>query len=162
RADIWIWSFHFLQPKTAQRGNRMETTSKPAEARGQGCSSAAIRRIGLPGSRTKERVSKNSGTIGIAGLLAPRWKLLVTGVAAASVSAVLDLLQPWPLKVVVDYVVGSKTVPQWLPSDKFLVLNIAVACLVFISALGALASYVENVLTTRAGQWVTHDLRTTL
>jgi ATP-binding cassette, subfamily B, bacterial len=107
-------------------------------------------------------MTRKSQKIRIVDLLAPRWKSLVLSVAAAVASAGLDLLQPWPLKIVIDYVVGSKTTPQWLPSDKFAVLNIAALSIVGISVLGALASYVENVLTTSVGQWVTHDLRTTL
>jgi ATP-binding cassette, subfamily B, bacterial len=107
-------------------------------------------------------MTRKSQKIRIVDLLAPRWKSLVLSVAAAVASAGLDLLQPWPLKIVIDYVVGSKTAPQWLPSDKFAVLNIAALSIVGISVLGALASYVENVLTTSVGQWVTHDLRTTL
>jgi len=111
---------------------------------------------------TVEVMTTKSQKIRIASLLAPRWKSMVLGVAAAVASAGLDLLQPWPLKIVVDYVVGSKAAPQWLPEDKFLVLNIAALSIVAIAVLGAIASYVENVLTTSVGQWVTHDLRTTL
>ena len=107
-------------------------------------------------------MTTKSQKIRIAGLMAPHWKSMVLGVAAAVASAGLDLLQPWPLKIVVDYVVGSKTAPQWLPADRFLILDIAALSIVAIAVLGAIASYVENVLTTRVGQRVTHNLRTTL
>jgi subfamily B ATP-binding cassette protein MsbA len=107
-------------------------------------------------------MTTKSQKIRIAGMLAPHWKSMTMGIVAAVASAGLDLLQPFPLKIVVDYVVGSKTAPQWLPADRFVVLNIAAASIVAIAVLGAIASYVENVLTTRVGQWVTHDLRTTL
>src|SRR4051812_4424022 len=98
----------------------------------------------------------------ILGLLAPHWKSMALAISAAVASAGLDLLQPWPLKMVIDYVVGNKAAPQWLPSDRFLVLNIAALAIVGIAVFGAIASYFENVLTTSVGQWVTHDLRTTL
>jgi ATP-binding cassette, subfamily B, bacterial len=107
-------------------------------------------------------MKKKSQKIQIAGLLAPYWKSMLLGVGAAVASAGLDLLQPWPLKIVIDYVVGSKTAPAWLPSDKFTLLNLGAAAIVGIAVVGAIASYVENVLTTSVGQWVTHDLRTTL
>src|SRR5437762_544576 len=107
-------------------------------------------------------MSKGSQNIRIAGLLAPYWKSLTLGVIAAVASASLDLLQPWPLKIVIDYVVGMKATPQWLPADKFLVLNLAALSLIAIALAGAIASYTENVLTTSVGQWVTHDLRTML
>src|SRR4051812_48905446 len=100
-------------------------------------------------------MSRNSQKIRIGSLLAPRWKSLVLAISAAVASAGLDLLQPWPLKIVIDYVVGAKTMPAWLPTDKFVVLNIAALSLVGISVLGAGASYIENVVTTSVGQWVT-------
>lgn len=84
------------------------------------------------------------------------------GVLAAVASAGIDLLQPWPLKIVIDHVAGTKAMPQWLPADKFVVLNLAALSLVAIAVIGAIASYLENVLTTSVGQWVTHDLRTML
>ena len=107
-------------------------------------------------------MTKRSQKIRIGGLLAPHWKSMVLGVVAAIASAGLDLLQPFPLKIVIDYVVGSKAPPAWLPSDRFVVLNTAAIAIVGIAVLGAMASYLENVLTTSVGQWVTHDLRTTL
>jgi ATP-binding cassette, subfamily B, bacterial len=107
-------------------------------------------------------MNTKSQKVQIAGLLAPYWKSMLLGVVAAVASAGLDLLQPWPLKIVIDYVVSSKTGPEWLPSDRFVVLNLAAASIVVIAVVGAIASYVENVLTTSVGQWATHDLRTTL
>jgi len=107
-------------------------------------------------------MKRKSKKIRIARLLAPHWTALSLGVLAAVASAGIDLLQPWPLKIVIDYVVGTKAIPQWLPGDKFAVLNIAALSLISIALIGAIASYLENVLTTSVGQWVTHDLRTTL
>jgi ATP-binding cassette, subfamily B, bacterial len=107
-------------------------------------------------------MSTNSQKIRIARLLAPHWKALTVGVLAAVASAGLDLLQPWPLKIVIDYVVGTKAMPAWLPPDKFLILNLAALSLIGIALIGAIASYIENVLMTTVGQWITHDLRTTL
>src|SRR5262245_53118706 len=107
-------------------------------------------------------MDKKSKKIRIPRLLAPYWKPLSLGLLAAVASAAIDLLQPWPLKIVIDYVVGTKSMPQWLPQDKFAVLNIAALSLIGIALAGALASYVESVLTTSVGQWVTHDLRTML
>src|SRR5207237_2360124 len=44
--------------------------------------------------------------------------------------SITDLLEPWPLKIVFDYVFGSKRMPDWLASvvsylgtDKFSILN---------------------------------------
>src|ERR1044072_1661591 len=80
-----------------------------------------------------------------------------------------DLLEPWPLKIVFDYVFGSKRMPDWLTSvvswigtDKRSILNFAVLAVLVIAVFGALSSYFEKYLTTSVGQWVMHDLRRVL
>ena len=81
-----------------------------------------------------------------------------------------DLLQPWPLKIVIDYVVGSKQMPpglaHWFDStvgtDKLVVLNVAAVSVFLIAVAGAVSSYVQSVTMTSVGQWVMHDLRSTL
>ena len=83
--------------------------------------------------------------------------------------AATDLLEPWPLKIVLDYLLQSKTPPDWmrgmvawLGQDKLAVLNFAVAAVAVIAIVGAVSSYLEKYLTTSVGQWVMHDLRRTL
>ena len=39
-------------------------------------------------------------------LLRPYWKLLVLAFAAMLVESAMDLLEPWPLKVILDHVIG--------------------------------------------------------
>ena len=80
-----------------------------------------------------------------------------------------DLLEPWPLKIVLDYLLQSKKLPGWLSGpvgwmgpDKLAVLNFAVLAVATIAIVGALSSYLEKYLTTSVGQWVMHDLRRTL
>ncbi len=81
--------------------------------------------------------------------------------------AATDLLEPWPLKVVIDYVLGSKKMPLWLSnlvtttvgSKKMSVLYFAALTVVVIALVGAISSYLEKYLTTSVGQWVMHDLR---
>src|SRR5437660_9768051 len=81
-----------------------------------------------------------------------------------------DLLQPWPLKIVIDYVVGSKQMPSWLAhwfdstvgTDKLVVLNVAAVSVFLIAVAGAVSSYIQSVTMTSVGQWVMHDLRSTL
>jgi ABC-type multidrug transport system fused ATPase/permease subunit len=75
---------------------------------------------------------------------------------------------PWPLKIILDNVVGEHKLSHWL--DSFLQpfvrsgtkMQIAVAAaiaVVAIALLGAIASYVANYYTTSVGQWVGNDLR---
>jgi len=80
-----------------------------------------------------------------------------------------DLLEPWPLKIVVDNLLQSKPLPSWLAGivshlgqDKLAVLNFAVVSVAVIAIIGAISSYTEKYLTTSVGQWVMHDLRRTL
>jgi len=76
-----------------------------------------------------------------------------------------DLLEPWPLKVIFDHVIGSKPVPLWLARWPYIVhdprrlLNAAAFTVVAIAAVGALGSYLEKYLSTAVGQHVMHDLR---
>src|SRR5438132_1383007 len=107
--------------------------------------------------------------IRITDLLFPHWLPLTLAFIAVIGESVTDLLEPWPLKIVFDYVFGSKRMPDWLASivsfigtDKFSILNFAVLAVIVIAVFGALSSYVEKYLTTSVGQWVMHDLRRVL
>lgn len=89
-------------------------------------------------------------------------------VAVAAGSA-MDLLEPWPIKIVLDYVLQQKQIPGWMivavgwiGDGKLAILNFAVAAMAAIAVVGAASSYLENSLTTNAGQQVMHDLRRTL
>ena len=103
----------------------------------------------------------------ITDLLRPHWKALTLAFVAVIAESATDLLEPWPLKVVFDHVLGSKPTPPWMTSiatstfgtDKFALLSFAALAVVVIAIAGALSSYAEKYLTTSVGQWVMHDLR---
>jgi ATP-binding cassette, subfamily B, bacterial len=101
--------------------------------------------------------------------LRPHWKALALALVAVFGEAGADVLQPWPLKIVLDYLLQSKKPPAWLEAplrwvghEKLAVLNFAVAAVAIIAIVGAVSSYLENYLTTSVGQSVMHDLRQTL
>ena len=81
--------------------------------------------------------------------------------------AATDLLEPWPLKIVFDYVFGTKQMPAWMSGligatfglKKVAILNFAILAVITIAIVGALSAYAEKYLTTSVGQWVMHDLR---
>jgi subfamily B ATP-binding cassette protein MsbA len=106
----------------------------------------------------------------ITGLLRPHLKLLVVGFLGVVGEGVANLLEPWPLKIVLDNVLRSKPTQGWLNhwivslfgNDKLSVLQFAALAVVVIAIVGAGCSYVEKYVTTTVGQWVTHDLRRTL
>lgn len=103
-------------------------------------------------------------------LLRPHWKALLIAFFAVALESVADLMEPWPIKVVLDYVIGQKPPPEWMANfidsvfgrDKLAVLNFAAISVVGIAALGAVSSFTEKYLTTKVAQWVMHDLRQTL
>src|SRR5437763_1524891 len=107
--------------------------------------------------------------IRITDLLYPHWPALTLAFVAVIGESLTDLLEPWPLKIVFDYIFGSKRMPDWLAgavsfigTDKLSILNFAVLAVIVIAIFGALSSYLEKYLTTSVGQWVMHDLRRVL
>ncbi|HEU0046657.1 MAG TPA: ABC transporter ATP-binding protein, partial [Nitrososphaera sp.] len=103
-------------------------------------------------------------------LLRPHWRTLSIAFVAVLGEALTDLLEPWPLKIVFDYVLGSKKMPEWmsgaihstLGDDKNSILYFAAFSVIAIAIVGAISTYTEKYLTTSVGQWVMHDLRRTL
>jgi ABC-type multidrug transport system fused ATPase/permease subunit len=87
---------------------------------------------------------------------------------AMLVQTAATLAAPWPLKVILDSVVGHRPLPHWLAhaiepflvgGDRMRLATIAAIALVLIAAIGALASYIQNYYTESVGQWIAHDLR---
>jgi ATP-binding cassette, subfamily B, bacterial len=103
--------------------------------------------------------------LNLARLLRPYWKLLAVAFGAMLVEGGADLLEPWPLKVIFDYVLGSKRVPPWLNAwllgghDRIAVLNAAAVAVIAIAAVGAVGSYTEKYLSTTVAKRVGYDLR---
>ncbi len=50
----------------------------------------------------------------IIDFLRPHWKALALALLAVLGEAGADVLQPWPLKIVLDYLLQSKKPPAWL------------------------------------------------
>ncbi|HEV2495415.1 MAG TPA: ABC transporter ATP-binding protein [Terriglobia bacterium] len=105
----------------------------------------------------------------IVDFLRPHWKALTLALLAVVCEAAAGVAQPWPLKIVLDYLLQSKRPPpwmavplRWIGHDKLAVLNFAVLAVAVIAIVGAISSYLENYLTTSVGQSVMHDLRRTL
>ena len=100
-------------------------------------------------------------------LLRPYRGWLVIILLAMLVETAMSLAAPWPLKVILDNVVGTHKAPQWLAPfqsslfghSKMQLAALAGIATVLIAALGAVASYIDNYYTESVGQWVAHDLR---
>ena len=105
----------------------------------------------------------------ISDLLRPHWKAMTMALAAVAVGVAMDLLEPWPIKMVIDYLLQSKPLPNWMTgivgwigSGNMAILYFAVGSVALIAVVGAISSYMVDYLTTNVGQWVMHDLRRTL
>ena len=103
-------------------------------------------------------------------LLKPHVAALAFGLIAVIGEGAANVLEPWPLKVVLDNVLRSRQIHGWLNrfihttagDDKLAILKFACIAVLGIAALDAICSYAEKYLTTSVGQWVAHDLRRAL
>lgn len=106
----------------------------------------------------------------IGSLLGPHRSALLLGLIAVVGESAANLLEPWPLKIVLDNVFHNKTVSGWMEhfvhstvgDDKMAILKFACIAVLAIAVLDAVCSYAEKYLTTSVGQWVTYDLRRAL
>jgi len=106
----------------------------------------------------------------ISDLLKPHRKALAVGLIAVIGEGIVNILEPWPLKIILDYVLRSRPTEGWFDQlilstngdDKLAILKFAAIAVLVIAAIGAICSYTEKYVTTNVGQWVMHDLRQTL
>ncbi len=84
------------------------------------------------------------------------------------IQTAMSVAGPWPLKIILDNVVGSHRLPPWLDdllrpvlsgTGKMQIALAAALAVVLIALVGAIASYISNYYTTSVGQWVANDLR---
>lgn len=124
----------------------------------------------MPKSPKKLWLFSQSAKLSVIRLIKPHWKELTLAFVAVLGETFSDVLEPWPIKIVIDNILQSKKLPDWLDGfvsgtfgqNKLAILNFAVAAVAGIAVIGAVSSYVEKYLTTSVSQWVTHDLRRTL
>ena len=104
----------------------------------------------------------------IRSLIRPYRRTLVVILLAMLVETAMSLATPWPLKIILDNVVGDHKLTPWLHhlvgdlldhGSRMHVAAVAASAFVLIALLGAIASYIDNYYTESVGQWVAHDLR---
>src|SRR6185503_18083644 len=108
--------------------------------------------------------------LNILELLRPHRRQLWLGLLAIAGESIAGLLEPWPLKIVLDDLLQGKNQHGWL--HRFIlttagsaprnVLLFACIAVLVIAVTDALCTYAEKYLTTNVGQWVAHDLRRTI
>lgn len=124
----------------------------------------------MPANEPTASAAGSSQHLHVGDLLRPHWKALTLAFIAVLGETLTDVLEPWPIKVVIDNLVQAKPLPHWLmrigasvfTQDKYAVLNFAVAAVMLIAVVGAISTYAEKYFTTNVSQWVAHDLRLTL
>ncbi len=108
--------------------------------------------------------------LSIRSLLRPHIGALTLGSIAIAGESAANLLQPWPLKIVLDEVLRSHESHAWamrmvhrlVGSDTLAILKFACVAVLAIAVLDAICTFGEKYLTTSVGQWVSYDLRLTL
>jgi ATP-binding cassette subfamily B protein len=110
------------------------------------------------------------GKLSITELLRPHWKALLVALAAVFGEAAMGILEPWPIKIVIDNLLQSKKLPHWLGgivshlfgNNRLAILEFAVGCVAAIAIIDAISNYLEKSATTTVSQMVSHDLRLTV
>ncbi len=96
-----------------------------------------------------------------------RWLLLLV-LAAMLFETAASLAEPWPLKIILDNVVGTHHLPHWLArllggilggAGPRQIVALAACSAIAIAAISGFASYVDNYFTEIVAQHVAHDLR---
>src|SRR5580698_6505886 len=103
-------------------------------------------------------------------LIRPYRGTLLVILVAMMFETLMSLASPWPVKIILDNVVGSHHLPDWFGHfiasmtsgfgpGKMKIAAVAALSAVLIAVIGSLASYIDNYYTESVGQWVAHDLR---
>jgi ABC-type multidrug transport system fused ATPase/permease subunit len=104
----------------------------------------------------------------IQSLIQPYRGTLLVILIAMLVQTAMSVAGPWPLKIILDNVVGSHKLspemthllgPLLRGESKMKIAEAAAIAAVVIALIGAAVSYIANYYTTSVGQWVANDLR---
>src|SRR5690606_12652935 len=117
-------------------------------------------------SAVPERRSRRFRQIVLNHLQAERWTLLLA-VASTLGTTAMDLLGPWPLKIIVDYILLDRPLPASLSAlagifsqQKVWALLLTAGFMALIAILGGVFSYAQVYLTSRTGYQLVYRLRT--
>lgn len=101
------------------------------------------------------------------GLSRPYRKLVLVILVAMLVETLIGLAVPWPLKIIIDNVVGHHPLPgslQWMnyffpAENKMQLAAVAAVSFIVIIAIGSFAGYLDNYYNEKVAQYVANDLR---
>jgi len=100
-------------------------------------------------------------------LVRPYRGWLIVVFVAMLIETAMSIAAPWPLKVIIDNVVGKHKLPEflaWLRDFSYgehtlALAGVAAAGAVLIAVIGAVAGYIDNYYTESVAQYVANDLR---
>ena len=103
----------------------------------------------------------------VLGLVQPYRKWLVVVFIAMLFETAMSIAAPWPLKIILDNVVGKHKLPEFLTwlrdfssgEHTLALAGVAALAAIAIAAVGAVASYIDNYYTESVAQYVASDLR---
>jgi len=103
----------------------------------------------------------------VMALVKPYRKWLLIIFLAMLCETLAGLAGPWPLKIVIDNVLGKHPLPGWLHwlgmahigEDKIGLAAVAAIAVIVIAVFGAIAGYIDNYFTESVAQYVANDLR---
>lgn len=110
--------------------------------------------------------SKNLAKL-VWAMVKPYKKWLVIIFLAMVVETCMSLATPWPLKIIIDNVIGHHKLPAWLAwmegiftgENKLQFAAVAAVTVVLMAIIGSVASYIDNYFTESVAQYVSNDLR---
>ena len=100
-------------------------------------------------------------------LIRPYRGWLIIVFVAMLLETAMSIAAPWPLKIILDNVVGKHKLPEFLSwlrdfssgEHTLALAGVAAAGAVIIAVIGAVAGYIDNYYTESVAQYVANDLR---
>lgn len=100
-------------------------------------------------------------------MISPYKKWLLFIFLAMVVETTMGLLTPWPLKIIIDNVIGHHKLPHlisWMDDvfteeNKYQFAAVAAISVIAMAAIGSLAQYLDSYFTESVAQYVSNDLR---
>lgn len=119
-------------------------------------------------SKNKKELKKSKGLSKLVlKQVRPYIKWLVLIFFAMILETLMGLAAPWPLKIIIDNVIGNESLPGWLQwlnnfsisHDKMALAASASVLLVLITVIGAVGGYINSYFTESVAQYIANDVR---
>lgn len=121
----------------------------------------------FPGIHLERNTSFSALILWAISLAKPYRKMVVIILIAMLLEALIGLATPWPLKIIIDNIVGHHPLPHWLnwlnlifPKENVKQMAaVAAISYIVITALGSIADFLDNYYNEKVAQYVANDLR---